>query len=271
PAGTIDGLNLYRMVRNNPGTLRDSDGRIPVFPTEATSETAPHGDVIENMEQLQQYILSDPTVMKYIRSPKENCENAARRISALLSQSRIKFQIGGMLFWKSLLDTSPDNHYIVIAELNQESIYIDVTAGQFKGSSGETMDAPFFGSAQAWKSELLKIKSTQLVKFKTYPTVGKAAPDLFIKPIYSFEEAPLIFPEWYMRHGGAGEAEKKARTYYETQTKRIAAAEQKNRPKNSPQTSSWWSHLRQRWTNILRLRDGRTNSGRGISGAIRAA
>ncbi|WP_217591378.1 RHS repeat-associated core domain-containing protein, partial [Burkholderia sp. GbtcB21] len=29
PAGTIDGLNLYRMVRNNPGTLRDSDGRQP--------------------------------------------------------------------------------------------------------------------------------------------------------------------------------------------------------------------------------------------------
>ncbi|MBC8954998.1 RHS repeat domain-containing protein [Xenorhabdus sp. PB62.4] len=30
PAGTIDGLNLYRMVRNNPVTWRDSDGLIPV-------------------------------------------------------------------------------------------------------------------------------------------------------------------------------------------------------------------------------------------------
>lgn len=29
PAGTIDGLNLYRMVRNNPVTLRDPDGRMP--------------------------------------------------------------------------------------------------------------------------------------------------------------------------------------------------------------------------------------------------
>ncbi|SUB98548.1 Uncharacterized conserved protein [Proteus penneri] len=26
PAGTIDGLNLYRMVRNNPVTLHDPDG-----------------------------------------------------------------------------------------------------------------------------------------------------------------------------------------------------------------------------------------------------
>ncbi|WP_368910962.1 cytotoxic necrotizing factor Rho-activating domain-containing protein [Proteus vulgaris] len=29
PAGTIDGLNLYRMVRNNPVTLHDPDGRMP--------------------------------------------------------------------------------------------------------------------------------------------------------------------------------------------------------------------------------------------------
>lgn len=32
PAGTVDGLNLYRMVRNNPVTLHDSDGRAPEKP-----------------------------------------------------------------------------------------------------------------------------------------------------------------------------------------------------------------------------------------------
>lgn len=32
PAGTVDGLNLYRMVRNNPVTLRDPDGRAPEKP-----------------------------------------------------------------------------------------------------------------------------------------------------------------------------------------------------------------------------------------------
>ncbi|HGN0025250.1 TPA: RHS repeat-associated core domain-containing protein [Proteus mirabilis] len=32
PAGTVDGLNLYRMVRNNPVTLRDPDGRAPSKP-----------------------------------------------------------------------------------------------------------------------------------------------------------------------------------------------------------------------------------------------
>ncbi|MCG9684446.1 hypothetical protein L1D31_18075 [Vibrio sp. Isolate23] len=30
PAGTVDGLNLFRMVRNNPTTLHDGDGRAPL-------------------------------------------------------------------------------------------------------------------------------------------------------------------------------------------------------------------------------------------------
>ncbi|MFP3334953.1 RHS repeat-associated core domain-containing protein, partial [Pseudomonas sp. SIMBA_064] len=29
PAGRIDGLNLYRMVRNNPVLLRDDEGLVP--------------------------------------------------------------------------------------------------------------------------------------------------------------------------------------------------------------------------------------------------
>lgn len=39
PAGTIDGLNLFRMVRNNPMTLRDADGlslAVPSSPTGCT-------------------------------------------------------------------------------------------------------------------------------------------------------------------------------------------------------------------------------------------
>ncbi|WP_256592645.1 RHS repeat-associated core domain-containing protein, partial [Pseudomonas sp. 43NM1] len=33
PAGAVDGLNLYRMVRNNPVTLIDVDGRAPTVPS----------------------------------------------------------------------------------------------------------------------------------------------------------------------------------------------------------------------------------------------
>ncbi|WP_273801842.1 RHS repeat domain-containing protein [Proteus vulgaris] len=41
PAGTIDGLNLYRMVRNNPVTLHDPDGRMPIPPAPPMVPPAP--------------------------------------------------------------------------------------------------------------------------------------------------------------------------------------------------------------------------------------
>lgn len=40
PAGTIDGLNLYRMVRNNPVTLHDPDGRMPLKEDTSASTSA---------------------------------------------------------------------------------------------------------------------------------------------------------------------------------------------------------------------------------------
>jgi len=43
PAGTIDGLNLYRMVRNNPVTLRDSDGRFPGLNLLSSAGRSPSG------------------------------------------------------------------------------------------------------------------------------------------------------------------------------------------------------------------------------------
>lgn len=38
PAGAVDGLNLFRMVRNNPVTLMDADGRVPELPQYFDSE-----------------------------------------------------------------------------------------------------------------------------------------------------------------------------------------------------------------------------------------
>lgn len=40
PAGTVDGLNLYRMVRNNPATLNDTDGLSPTSKDEKGSASA---------------------------------------------------------------------------------------------------------------------------------------------------------------------------------------------------------------------------------------
>jgi len=44
PGGTVDGLNLYRMVRNNPVTLQDADGRSPE-----------RKQIIENYAQIKRY------------------------------------------------------------------------------------------------------------------------------------------------------------------------------------------------------------------------
>ncbi|WP_198389676.1 RHS repeat-associated core domain-containing protein, partial [Burkholderia ubonensis] len=57
PAGTVDGLNLYRMVRNNPVTLCDTDGRVPVFPTEAAQETAPQAEAAASSYEPEKFQL----------------------------------------------------------------------------------------------------------------------------------------------------------------------------------------------------------------------
>ena len=41
PAGTVDGLNLYRMVRNNPATFMDGDGRKPQKPNVPSAPPPP--------------------------------------------------------------------------------------------------------------------------------------------------------------------------------------------------------------------------------------
>jgi insecticidal toxin complex protein TccC len=43
PAGAVDGLNLSRMVRNNPVTLIDGDGRVPNVPTVPPKPPSPPG------------------------------------------------------------------------------------------------------------------------------------------------------------------------------------------------------------------------------------
>ncbi|MFS2226004.1 RHS repeat-associated core domain-containing protein, partial [Pantoea sp. B65] len=52
PAGTVDGLNLFRMVRNNPLTLTDNNGKAPVYP--ASAEEKPTEVVSTSASMAQQ-------------------------------------------------------------------------------------------------------------------------------------------------------------------------------------------------------------------------
>lgn len=62
PAGTIDGLNLYRMVRNNPVTLHDPDGRAPTInsiPNDTPlTETFQWGDILYGLDEPREESLS---------------------------------------------------------------------------------------------------------------------------------------------------------------------------------------------------------------------
>ncbi|ROP61775.1 insecticidal toxin complex protein TccC [Enterobacter sp. BIGb0383] len=63
PAGTVDGLNLFRMVRNNPVTLEDKDGRAPVEHHAAPAETPladifQWGDIVYGLDKPREQALS---------------------------------------------------------------------------------------------------------------------------------------------------------------------------------------------------------------------
>ena len=62
PAGTIDGLNLYRMVRNNPVTLHDPDGRAPTInsiPNDTPlTEIFQWGDILYGLDEPREESLS---------------------------------------------------------------------------------------------------------------------------------------------------------------------------------------------------------------------
>ncbi|MGA6366664.1 RHS repeat-associated core domain-containing protein [Proteus penneri] len=62
PAGTIDGLNLYRMVRNNPVTLHDPDGRMPTIDSipngTPLTEIFQRGDILYGLDKPREKSLS---------------------------------------------------------------------------------------------------------------------------------------------------------------------------------------------------------------------
>lgn len=75
PAGTVDGLNLYRMVRNNPVTLRDPDGRMPLkedtSASISTSETANLSEASAHALNTHHFVNKLPTEYKELTEYKK--------------------------------------------------------------------------------------------------------------------------------------------------------------------------------------------------------
>ncbi len=151
PAGTVDGLNLYRMVRNNPVNLIDPDGNAPIETTDYSKENgdlfyglAPErGRLIKkfNSSFLIDDLNSDPmTIDQYnneiskvvmfsnlkVRNP-ENSQKYAKKIKVPegLSDSISNEKRGSYPLWKNYFEIGMDN-----AKFHIPSIYKD-TADKF--------------------------------------------------------------------------------------------------------------------------------------------
>ncbi|MDR0281216.1 MAG: RHS repeat protein [Paucimonas sp.] len=73
PAGTVDGLNLFRGLRNNPGTFKDADGAIPVVPEEADQPVEPVARALMDSAQVaRNAFLSGPHREITYRDPYRN-------------------------------------------------------------------------------------------------------------------------------------------------------------------------------------------------------
>ncbi|MCT8231260.1 MULTISPECIES: RHS repeat-associated core domain-containing protein [Proteus] len=101
PAGTVDGLNLYRMVRNNPVTLHDPDGRNPSFTPEGRKDEvlqkmtpkqlndAYYQDVMINLdnELAEGSTLAKKMAGKYVEAIKDYTAGDSNKINAYLREN----------------------------------------------------------------------------------------------------------------------------------------------------------------------------------------
>ena len=89
PAGTVDGLNLFRMARNNPVTFEDKDGRVPTLssiPDETPlTEIFQWGDILYGLDQPRERSLSALSSAGFKR--KEAIKPQAKSILKSIRQS----------------------------------------------------------------------------------------------------------------------------------------------------------------------------------------
>ncbi|MDE9535686.1 RHS repeat-associated core domain-containing protein [Xenorhabdus bovienii] len=93
PAGTIDGLNLYRMVKNNPITFKDDKGLAPEPPQETETQLLIHefkeGDILYGLDNPRATALADLAKVGFKRTSKSTA-NSGNVFSRLRQSFRKK-------------------------------------------------------------------------------------------------------------------------------------------------------------------------------------
>ncbi|WP_199154719.1 TcdA/TcdB pore-forming domain-containing protein [Chromobacterium sp. ASV23] len=148
--------------------------------------------------RVQDLLKNDTELQRYIDSPKEQCEAAAARVSAKLRAAGIDHQVRGMAIWDKVSQEMPNNHFVVVAQVNGYRLCIDLTAHQFAGASQQT--SAIIADERSWEEQFLAQEKcrNKAIKFKDFPSLAEAK-----RPLASVAEGPLLSDQDWSVLGGA--------------------------------------------------------------------
>ncbi|WP_172566104.1 RHS repeat-associated core domain-containing protein [Vibrio navarrensis] len=220
PAGTVDGLNLFRMVRNNPVTLSDMDGRAPgdnekvkpkrksvvistpVLSGQHSKDSDNSGEnsdtTARNILTISNLIESDSIIQSFINEPSEKCEAAASHVSQILRKNEITHQVRGMYMWAKANDDMPMNHFVTVASIGGDRIVIDPTIAQFSASSPSRVS-----TEHDWSVDFSNLNTTKAIGYRDFPSSQQAKSRFSTATsVEPFGQDDLTFinkPSWYDR------------------------------------------------------------------------
>lgn len=130
---------------------------------------------------------NDRQMREYVATPKEKCEAAASLVVDKLRQAGIAFEVRGMLLWDKAAQEAPNNHFVVVANVDGHRLCIDMTAHQFSGAN--QAGGPIVADERSWEERFLAQEKTRnrTIKFKDFSTLADAR-----GPLTTIGQFPLL-------------------------------------------------------------------------------
>jgi len=150
-------------------------------------------EISEATNKLPPRLLSDPTLRSYSTLPEGQCDKAAERVISILSENGYDIRVIGTLAYKNVLDTSPLNHYAVIAIKNGTEIVIDVTFEQFT-SRLTRRNEMFISSWEEWCRKITASDKliNSCIMIKEYKTLSAAKREISLTDNRTYIESSYV-------------------------------------------------------------------------------
>lgn len=124
------------------------------------------------IDELNDLIIKDKTLAKYIARPKEQCEAALADVILTLQNAGYTTEVRAMEVWsnglsaiipKERLHYQPITHFIVLARKQSGKVAVDVTAGQFwrQGING-----PIIASLDEWRDIFVRAFPNYYIRYQ---------------------------------------------------------------------------------------------------------